>query len=418
MADRVLTGAALAGRSGTTLPVARRALTGRIALRIGIIYVLARVATTLLFLVASGFSGADSRFGENPVLLDFVAGWDAQWYDYLFRTGYPSELPVDENGAVGQNAWAFMPIFAHFAAVVGVPAGSWAVGALLLALVAGYLSCLVLFTVLRGSIGENAATWAIVFFASAPLAAMFQVGYAESLFFLWVILGIRCLQLRRFPWLYLLLPLMAFTRPGVLAFALLLGIYGLTRWFARARDPLPKGEIGHILALGALGSALGFFWPVLATISTGNPEAYLLTELAWRRAFGAGEHGFVPLQGWIEGGVFWTRTWWGWPDWLAVVFAVALVIGAFAFVLFAPVMRRQDPLVRMWSVSYLVYLVAVLFPQSSVFRLLFPLSPLWGAAAVPRSPWWRGSVLALCLVGQWWWIWNMYGLGNQYWQIP
>ena len=415
MADGVVTGTS---PSVLSAPVERRALTAQIALRIGIIYVLARVLTTFMFLVASGFSGPDSRFGENPVILDFVGGWDAEWYKYLFQTGYPSELPRDEAGGVGQNAWAFMPIFAHFAAVFGVPAGSWAVGALLLSLTAGYLSCLVLFKVLRDSIGDNAAMWAIIFFASAPLAAMFQVGYAESLFFLWVILGIRCLQTRQFAWLYVLLPLMAFTRPGVLAFALLLGLYGVSRWLNRARVALPAADIGHILALGALGSALGFFWPILASITTGDPEAYLLTELAWRRAFGAGEHGFVPMQGWFEGGLFWTATWWGWPEWLSVLFALALVAGAFAFLMFSSVMRKQDPIVRMWSISYLLYLVAVLFPQSSIFRLLFPLSPLWGAAATPRSPWWRGFVLAACIVLQWWWIWNMYGLGNQYWQIP
>ena len=45
-------------------------------------------------------------------------------------------------------------------------------------------------------------------------------------------------------------------------------------------------------------------------------------------------------------------------------------------------------------------------------------APLWGAVAMPRSAWWRGSVLALCLIGQWWWIFNMYALGNTYWQIP
>jgi hypothetical protein len=60
----------------------------------------------------------------------------------------------------------------------------------------------------------------------------------------------------------------------------------------------------------------------------------------------------------------------------------------------------------------------VFLPQSSVFRLLFPLSPLWGAVALPRSRVWRLGVLAACLVGQWWWIWNMYGLGTEFWHIP
>ena len=44
--------------------------------------------------------------------------------------------------------------------------------------------------------------------------------------------------------------------------------------------------------------------------------------------------------------------------------------------------------------------------------------PLWGAVAAPRSTAWRVSMLALCLVGQWWWICNMYALGNTFWRIP
>ena len=63
-------------------------------------------------------------------------------------------------------------------------------------------------------------------------------------------------------------------------------------------------------------------------------------------------------------------------------------------------------------------LAAYFFPQSSIFRLLVPLSPLWGAFAVPRSPVWRVGVLIACLAGQWWWIYNMYALGNSTWQVP
>jgi hypothetical protein len=80
--------------------------------------------------------------------------------------------------------------------------------------------------------------------------------------------------------------------------------------------------------------------------------------------------------------------------------------------------RRVGVEVRLWCASYLVYLLAVFFPQSSIFRLLFPLSPLWGAVAVPRSRAWRVGVLVCCLVGQWWWIYNMYGLADTYWRIP
>ena len=47
-----------------------------------------------------------------------------------------------------------------------------------------------------------------------------------------------------------------------------------------------------------------------------------------------------------------------------------------------------------------------------------PLTPLWGAVAVPRSRLYRLGVLAFCLLGQWVWIHQMYALGNTYWQVP
>ena len=70
--------------------------------------------------------------------------------------------------------------------------------------------------------------------------------------------------------------------------------------------------------------------------------------------------------------------------------------------------------------SYALYLLAVFFPQSSTFRLLVPLSPLLGALARCRGrrvvP--GGARASLGIAGQWWWIYNMYALGNTDWQIP
>jgi hypothetical protein len=96
----------------------------------------------------------------------------------------------------------------------------------------------------------------------------------------------------------------------------------------------------------------------------------------------------------------------------------ASVAAVAALLLFEPHVKRMGVEARLWSASYLVYLLAVFFPQSSIFRLLLPLSPMWGAVAMPRSRAWRFGILAACLLGQWWWIFNMYALGNTYWQIP
>jgi hypothetical protein len=388
------------------------------ALKIGILYLAARVVTTGFLLLAAQLSGAGSRFGEGANLLSLMLGWDAQWYWFLAENGYPVDLPMTGSGDVAENQWAFMPVYAYLAKGVGAVLGSWAAGAILISLVAGYLACLVLYRLVRMRADDDVALWAVVFFASAPLAALFQVGYAESLFLLWLFLALWMLSLRRYGWLYLLVPLMGFTRPGVLAFALLLGLFGIWRWSSRRGEALRATEVVHIVALGLLAVVVGFSWQVIAAVVTGDPGAYLATELAWRRNWlGETSAVFVPFDGFVHGAAFWFETW-GLGAVTGYVALALVIAGLAALLLWEPHVRRLGVEVRLWSASYLVYLLAVFFPQSSLFRLLLPLSPLWGAVAMPRSAWWRGSVLALCMIGQWWWVFNMYALGNTYWQIP
>ena len=400
------------------LTFARRWAGWPVALRIAVVYVMARVITTAFLVMAASLSTFSSRFGADAGLGDFVLGWDAQWYWLVAENGYPTTLPLTDSGAVAENAWAFMPVFAYAAKAIGFLLGSWGAGAFLLSVVAGYFACLALHRLLRDRIGASAAMWAVVFFAAGPIAAMFQVGYAETLFLLLLFLALDATARRRYGWLYLLIPIMAFTRPGILAFALYLGLHGVLRWIRRKDDPLRGREIVHILALGALASVAGFAWQVIAGIATGDPGAYLATELAWRRNWiVGGVDGFLPFEGWIQASQFWFGQW-GMPQWWGLVASALLVIGAAAALLYSPQVRALGADLRLWSASYLLYLLAVFFPQSSVFRLLLPLSPLWGAVAVPRSRPWRTGVLVACLLGQWFWIYHVYALGSTYWQVP
>lgn len=386
--------------------------------RIGILYLAARVVTTAFLLIAGQLSGPLSRFGEHAGIGDFVLAWDAQWYWFTAVNGYPTTLPLTDGGMVAENAWAFMPLYAYLALAVGFAFGSWGMGAFLVSLVSGYLACVVLYRLLRRRQDASSALWATVFFAAGPLAALFQVGYAESLFLLWLFLALLCVERRRYGWLYLLIPLMGYTRPGVLAFALFLGLYGIWRWFTRGREALPGREIVHIVALGVLAVFVGFSWQLLAGVVTGDPGAYLATELAWRRNWIAdASGGFFPLDGFLQGVAFWFTTW-GLGAVTGYVALAVIVAAIAALLVFEPHVRRLGVELRLWTASYLVYLLAVFFPQSSIFRLLVPVSPLWGAVAMPRSRAWRVGVLIVCLIGQWWWIYNMYALANTIWQIP
>lgn len=398
----------------TASPPARRLPA---ALRIAVVYLAARALTTFFLVLAAEVSGPTSRFGADATVGSLSMGWDAQWYWLVGTGGYPTDLPRGDSGAVAENAWAFMPLYPVLARTLGLLTG-YPIAAVALALVAGYLSCLALHALLRDRLDGPAAMWAVVLFATGPLAALFQMGYAESLFLLWLLLALRLLQRRRFGWLYLLIPLMGYTRPGVLAFALLLALYGIVRWVRRRHDPLPVREIVHIVALGLLAAGVGLSWQVIAGIATGEPGAYLETELSWRRSWtGDPEAPFLPFDGFVQASALWFRLW-GMPEWWGWIALAACVVAVAAALLFSPHVRRLGVEVRLWSAAYLLYLLAVFFPQSSLFRLLLPLAPLYGALAAPRSLAWRVAMLTLGVAGQWWWIYNMLALGNTYYQIP
>ncbi|HKT55749.1 MAG TPA: hypothetical protein VJR25_03170 [Microbacterium sp.] len=411
MADGVLTAAVAESRAARW-----RALPAW--LRIGILYLAARVVTTAMLAGASALSGPSSRFGVAPGVGDLMLGWDAQWYWFTAVNGYPSTLPLTDGGQVAENQWAFMPVYPYLAQILGTPAGSWGVGAVLISLASGYLAALVLHRMLRTRLDRSASMWAVAFFVAGPLSALFELGYAEALGLLWLMLILWCVLQRRYGWLYLLIPLFGFTRPGVLAVALFLGLFGIRRLLGRRTEPLHAAEVVHITALAVWAAVIGVSWQVIAGLVTGDRTAYLVTELAWRRNWLPDATAvFAPFDGFLQGVAFWFSMW-GLPATVGYVVLALVVVAVAAVLLFEPHVRLLGAELRLWSASYVVYLLAVFFPQSSIFRLLFPLSPLWGAVAAPPSRAWRVTVLALGLVGQWWWIYNMYGLGDTYWRVP
>jgi len=400
----------------TARPV--RAESARIALRVGLIYFAARLVTTGFLLLATALAGPGSRIGANPSLADIVLAWDGQWYWLIAVSGYPTTLPLTDDGGVAENAWAFLPIFPTLARWVSLPFGHWAAGAAIVSLIAGYAASVVLFHLLRRKLDETASTWAVVFFACGPLAALFHVAYAETLNLLWLFCALWCVLSRRYGWLYALVPLMAFTRPGVLAFSLFLALFGIWRWFTRDREPLRTPEIVHIVVLGLLAAITGFAWQFIADAVTGSTGAYLSTELAWRRNWlPGGDAVFLPFEGFLSATGLYADMW-GIPPWLAYTALVACVAGCAAALIFVPQVKALGVELRLWSASYLAYLLLVFFPQSSTLRLLVPLSPLWGAVAVPRLTAWRVILLAGCLAGQWWWIHLVYALGDTAWRVP
>lgn len=376
--------------------------------RVLVVFGVSRVVTTIV-LLCFGVVQARETGGAVPDLFTLSANWDGQWYWSIAAGGYPSELPTNAAGNVVENAWAFLPVYPLFLGLfmrLGFP---FPIIAVFVTLAAGACAALLFERLLRGA-GMDAASalFGVVLLCTAPVSPMFQVAYAEAPGLALLFLALLLVQRRRFVVLLPVLVVMSLTRPTGLAFALFLLLYlvlRIVRW-RRTPDahPLPRGEFAAIVGAGLTSFAAGLAWPGIAWAVTGSPTAYTDTELAWRAGY-VGHGGLVPFEGWLQGFAFWLR-FAGVPGaGLPLAVVVVLVLAAlFAVFLVTPWARRLGAELRLWLVSYLVYLMAVFFPQSSTWRLLLPLSPALGAFAVPRSRALRVTLVVLGIAGQLVWV--------------
>jgi hypothetical protein len=376
--------------------------------RVLVVFGVSRIITTIV-LLGFGVVQARETGGAVPDLFTLSANWDGQWYWSIAAGGYPSELPTNDAGHVVENAWAFLPVYPLFLGLfmrLGFP---FPIIAVFVTLAAGACAALLFERLLR-SAGMDAASalFGVVLLCTAPVSPMFQVAYAEAPGLALLFLALLLVQRRRFVVLLPVLVVMSLTRPTGLAFALFLLLYlvlRIVRW-RRTPDahPLPRGEFAAIVGAGLTSFAAGLAWPGIAWAVTGSPTAYTDTELAWRAGY-VGHGGLVPFEGWLQGFAFWLR-FAGVPGaGLPLAVVVALVLAAlFAVFLVTPWARRLGAELRLWLVSYLVYLMAVFFPQSSTWRLLLPLSPALGAFAVPRSRVLRVTLVVLGIAGQLVWV--------------
>ena len=155
--------------------------------------------------------------------------------------------------------------------------------------------------------------------------------------------------------------------------------------------------------LAACGVA-GLAWPAIAWWRTGVRSAYTDTMATWRSG---GQ--VTPLRPWLDIARYLGGETVGPTGLAALVVVLALMV-------LGPWARALGPQLRTWCLAYPAYLGAVLDPWTSIFRYLLPLFPLgvvlvgggWGRRA-PRGLHWRTAVLvAVGLVAQVWWVWELY----------
>ncbi|MET0976556.1 MAG: hypothetical protein ABWX82_12890 [Leifsonia sp.] len=380
-------------------------------LRVMLVYAVSRIVTTTLMLVLAGQQAANPWTGAHPGYADFANIWDGRWYEIIAGYGYPKELPLTDDGHVGENAWAFMPAYPGLIRVLmELTALPFTGLAVFVSLAFGLGTALLFHRLLSTRLDPSTTLFAVTLFCFAPLSPLLQIGYAESMYLFFLTLALLLLVRRRYWLLVPVVTVMALTRPSGLAFALALGLHVVHRWFTRERDPFSVAERVAAVSVTVITGLMGLAWPAAAWIATGNPSAYVETELAWRMPY-IGYVELVPFTAWFQSGVWWL----GMP--LGIVVVIAVILG-FGFALFLPAVRRLGVDVRFWLASYALYLLAVFFPQSSTFRLLTPLFPLLGAIAQPRSRVYRVVVVAVFVVLQWCWLYLCWAYIGYDWTPP
>ncbi|WP_236553630.1 hypothetical protein [Rathayibacter sp. VKM Ac-2803] len=384
--------------------------------RVLAVFLLTRVVTTVILLQFAANQAQNSWTGPSPSYVDFASMWDGRWYEIIASAGYPSVLPVTDTGEIGENAWAFMPLYpAVVRLLMAVTGLGWATAAVAVSVVCGAVTCFVLYRLFRHSLSEAQSLIAVLLFCVAPTSPMMQLAYAESAAMMLTAITLLLLVRRQYAWVFPVVLLLGLTRPSGLAFAAAMGLYVVVRYVRRAREPFPRSDWLPAVALTGWGLVVGFSWPAAAWAVTGSPTAYTDTELAWRSAY-IGYQELFPFTSWFQSGAWWGDWWFGAP--LVGIAIVVLLVAVFVGILAAPWTRRLDLFSRAWVAGYGVYLFAFFFPQSSTFRLLGPMFPLVGALAVPRSPLFRCTLVALGIVGQIVWISICWAVDGYDWTPP
>lgn len=372
--------------------------------RVLIIFGVSRIVTTIILLFFVHYQNSAPWNGVHYDYFSFASIWDGAWYHLISQAGYPTILPRVPGGHVDQNAWAFLPGFPFVVnAVTYLTSLPWAVAAVAVSVVCGAGASLVFYRLLRRvGIDESASTFAVVLLCVAPVSPLFQLAYAESMFIFLLATALLLLVKRHYLLLIPFVIVMAFTRPSGLAFALLLGLHVVYRWFRRRQDPFSVGERYRAVIVTVVSVIAGFAWPVIAALSTGVVHAYTETELAWRAPY-VGYGNLLPFTPWFQAADWWFGVFLGVPVWFGYLFVFLLIVGL-ALTLLHPAVRRLGVDLRLWIASYGIYLLAVFFPQSSIFRLLMPMFPLLGAVALPRNKVYRAALVTLSLGLQVGWI--------------
>ncbi len=376
--------------------------------RVLLVWAATRVVTTTLFLVLAQTQGPTYWTSARPSYFDFLNIWDAEWFEQIYRfgfggvAGYQSTLPLDASGNVVQNAWAFMPGFPFLVRWLDFGPG-WAVMAPTISLLLGFVLAILVYQIFLHRFDKTVSLWGVALLGLSAPSIVFQAGYADTLGLLLLALALLLILQHRYLWALVPISLLSITRPGVVALGLALIVLWLVKLWRQldGQKGFATGEKLRLAVLAVTTSALGWLWSAIAWIVTERTDAYLATELSWRASF-IGDARLVPFEGWsVSPAYFWGKPW-------GPYIMLGLVVAAVAL-LFTKAVRSLGLTLWLWVASYYAYLLLVFFPQSSTFRILLMVFPLFGALSswmLQRRRAIRWMIVVTMVALQWWWLWE------------
>lgn len=190
------------------------------------------VIASLIGLLIFNLGGLDTPqtywSAAKPSYLQHVAFWDSEWYYRVATQGYPdsTSLPIGQDGRVGQNTWAFMPIYAYLSGgLAKLLSANYYTCAVVVAWLGSALAALGLDAWMRPRVGKAASLLGVAIFFTCGPAIILQLPYAESLGLALVAIGFAVLAKRRFAWAMVVFVLAAFTRPIGVPLGAALGLW-------------------------------------------------------------------------------------------------------------------------------------------------------------------------------------------------
>ncbi|MCQ9368418.1 hypothetical protein NQ036_09245 [Brevibacterium sp. 91QC2O2] len=346
------------------------------------VYAASRVVSLFIMAAAARRQGPSWwTEGESAPLRVFLNFWDAGWYERIATEGYPSVLPLRDDGSVGQSSWAFYPLHPWLAGWTAQVTGLdyQLVSPLLSTLYAAGAAVLVLHLFRLHASAEQALTGlAVTFFF--PAAVVFNTGYAEALTFLLLAAALLLVARRHYLWAIPVVFLMDLSRPIGVAFSFFMLVHLVSRSIRRRDEAYPVPQIVCSWALGVLSCCAALVHPVAAWIVTGQPRAYFDTESAWTG------HSQVFVQ-WVRMSEDLAGSW-------GPVLLAVLLVGL-AGMIFGPAGRLMGLTGQLFVSCYVVYLLLFFTPQTSTLRLMLPMFPLSLVLAKSRS--WTNRIVVLVL---------------------